>query len=203
MGIKRPDITAPSDPSLYKAQPTPEGIHLGWRFSSSNDVDRHELELTATGDLQNQQSWLTLEWIQQDYEDNGTIDSDSLLALVGLNVISVELYNELITQDDYEIYAFLGKLELELWNGDLQAEVTLDWEYENTDQLVDFQLFRSTENSALMLYKTLPADELASFTFTDEDILPGRRYFYKIMARHLGGGFSPRSKTLMVRVPKY
>lgn len=53
-----------------------------------------------------------------------------------------------------------------------------------------------------MLYKTLPLEVMNDYTFLDEDVRPDRRYYYQIVARHTDGGFSKKSKTLMVKVPK-
>ncbi|NRB54209.1 MAG: hypothetical protein HRU41_41560, partial [Saprospiraceae bacterium] len=41
--VHRQDITPPALPVLVKAMPTPEGITLAWRYSSSEDVAYHEL----------------------------------------------------------------------------------------------------------------------------------------------------------------
>lgn len=42
--IPRPDIIPPSSPDIYKIQPLPDGIGIGWKFSDSDDVSRHELQ---------------------------------------------------------------------------------------------------------------------------------------------------------------
>lgn len=44
IAIKRSDITPPALPVLYKAMPTPAGVALAWRYSSSADVAYHELQ---------------------------------------------------------------------------------------------------------------------------------------------------------------
>jgi len=42
--IPRPNIIPPSSPDIYKIQALPTGIGIGWKFSDSEDVDRHELQ---------------------------------------------------------------------------------------------------------------------------------------------------------------
>jgi len=97
---------------------------------------------------------------------------------------------------------YLQDLKLQVWGNNLYAETTLRWQYAaDPTTLQDFQIFRSAEGSAIMLYKTLPAAALTDFSFVDQDVKSKRRYFYQIMARHNDGGFSGRSEVVMVRVP--
>lgn len=44
IAVQRADITPPALPVLHKATPTPAGIALAWRYSSSDDVAYHELQ---------------------------------------------------------------------------------------------------------------------------------------------------------------
>ena len=49
IAILRTDITPPALPVLFKAMPTPAGVALGWRYSSSEDVVYHELQRKPKG----------------------------------------------------------------------------------------------------------------------------------------------------------
>lgn len=289
--LPRPDVLPPAKPVLHKANPTPEGIELGFRFSSSEDRLRHELQRKRKGApgwetlvaitreeegnylenltpnsvtvtsyidtailerreyeyrllaydaddndssselltvrpydsgrrgeidhfeaqvvcvplavLPNQAAYDILERILDEYEAAGTVSLDSVELLVYHNVITAAEYNDLTAQPAKEIYAFLTARKLEFWKDDIVARVELGWDYEAQEQLQDFQLFRSAEGSAVMLYKTIPLSQLtAGFLWVDEDVKPGRRYFYQMMARHTDGGFSERSGVLMVWVPR-
>ncbi len=49
LAIKRYDVTPPTAPVLYKAQPLPMGVAIAWRYSSSEDVVLHELQRKEVG----------------------------------------------------------------------------------------------------------------------------------------------------------
>ena len=98
---------------------------------------------------------------------------------------------------------FLDKRKLEVWEGSIIVQVNLQWMYGAQEELKDFQVYRSAEGSPIMLYKTLPLEAMSGYVFLDEDVRPDRRYYYQIVARHTDGGFSEKSKTLMVKVPKF
>lgn len=289
VAIARPDITPPSKPVLLKVNPTPNGIELGFKFSTSPDVNYHVVQrkrvaapgwepvltiplaeqstyevnlnpggVTATcyidstilerrdyefrmlaydvvgnvsssklvqvrpydngvrgyienfavkvnciplDTLPNQGGYDLLDSLLLDYEITGTFDTTALMGLVAFNVITSAEYNVLNTQTPLEIYIFLTNRKMEIWGSEIKAVSLLSWEYEPEDQLKDFQIFRSAENSALMLYETLDIDTLEEYEFEDIDVKPGHRYFYQIVARHLDGGHSERSEMVTVKVP--
>jgi len=66
LALARPDIIPPSRPVLYKATPTPAGIELGWAFSSSDDLARHELQRKNI----NVTDWETVLTITPEQADN-------------------------------------------------------------------------------------------------------------------------------------
>ena len=295
LALARPDKIAPSDPVLFKTIPTPMGIEVGWEFSTSNDVDRHELQrkpqnapgwktvvsiryneednfqtnltpnspaathfidssllelrtydyrllafdeqnnassskvLTVRpydsgkrGEIQNlrleidcivvgqvpqQNAYDIMDKLLREYENSETIDLELLYKLRLLDIITEQEYNALLDdQDNPEIiYNFLVQRKMEVWKDNIVAEINLQWDYSNTNQLKDFQVFRSTNSSGLMLYKTIKIeafDTPSVYIFNDKDVKTGRRYFYQVMARHLNGGFSERSETIMAKVPK-
>ncbi|MEM9917958.1 MAG: hypothetical protein AAF990_07670 [Bacteroidota bacterium] len=288
-GMERPDVVGPSRPNLFKARPTPAGIRIGFRFSSSKDRSRHEFQrkprnapgwqtiekvdvseedaflqillqnnptdscyvdttilerreydyrlvayddqdnvsssqilhirpydsgrrgavsnvsvrtvCTPVGQIPQQEAYDILERIFEDYDANGTVNSDSLQLLTFHQIITATEYNDLIQLRDYEIIEFLEVRKMEVWGTNVVATIELDWDYSEETDLEDFQIFRSAEGSAVMLYKTLPRAQLNSFLFVDEDVRPGGRYVYQLMARHRGGGFSDLSKAVIVQVP--
>ncbi|MEM6321875.1 MAG: hypothetical protein AAF960_29715 [Bacteroidota bacterium] len=289
--LKRPDIIPPSKPVLQKVNPTPSGVELGWKFSSSADVIHHIIErkranapdwvavltikkemeseyaknLTSesivptcyideatlerrgyeyrvlavddsgnrssseiitirpfdngqrgniegfaakaaclpAGTISNQEGYAALSNILEDYQYGGVINEDSLTKLAIWQVISNDELEVLKTRDAYEVKVFLDKRKIEVWQENLIAQINLTWAYQENEQLKDFQIYRSAEGSPIMLYKTLPLAALTEYTFLDEDIRPDQRYYYQIIARHTDGGFSKKSKTLMVKVPKF
>ena len=55
----------------------------------------------------------------------------------------------------------------------------------------------------MMLYKTITIEQPApdgQYEYEDLDLKPGVRYFFQVMARHAGGGFSPLSEVVMVKI---
>ena len=289
--LDRPDKIAPSNPVLYKADPTPAGIEFGFRFSSSPDVIVHVLQrkpsgapgwqdiltineneetdyhqnltpdnITSTchidttilerreydfrmlayddnknvsssdiihvrpydngkrgtvsgvnaiaecvpvGDIPNAEAFELVDYLLLYYKETGDIAWETLEKLVYFNIITAAQHNDLIQLEAFEVNVFLTQLKVDVWGANVIAKNFVKWDYDSKDQLMDFQIFRSAEGSPMMLYHTLPFDETTELVFEDEDVRPGRRYFYQIMARHRGGGFSDRSEMVMVKVPKY
>jgi len=287
--LERPDVVPPSKPVLHKANPTPAGIEVGFKFSSSPDVDYHTLErkkvssgawenvlnipkneesnystnltpnsvtttcyldttildraeyqfrfnaydLNAnvstskavfvrpydngfrgniedfvinvncfpTDSVTNQGGYDLLDTILTNYFITDEIDLALAAGLVAWNVITGAEYNTLQTMTDLEAYEFLDARKIATWGEQLIAISQLNWVYDVADLIKDFQIYRSAESSALMLYKTIPLDELEDYVYKDIDVKPGGRYFYQIIARHIDGGHSDPSKLLMVKVP--
>lgn len=65
LALARPDIVPPASPILYKVSPTPAGTEIGFRFSSSPDVDRHVLERK----MKNAPGWISVLTVQPEDED--------------------------------------------------------------------------------------------------------------------------------------
>jgi len=84
--------------------------------------------------------------------------------LVAYNIITADEYNTLIDQTAYDIHVFLNDRKLEVWEGLIVATVDLSWTYTDLQQLKDFQIYRSAEGSAVMLYKTISVEEMPSTT---------------------------------------
>ena len=289
LSLERPDVIPPSKPVLQKANPTPAGIEVGFKFSTSEDVDYHTLErqkvssggwetvlhipkdeesnystnltpnaitntcyldttildraeyqfrlnaydLNAnvstskpvfvrpydngvrgyiedfvinvscfpTDSVPNQGGYDLLDEIFLNYFVTDEIDITLAAGLVVWNVITAAEYSDLQTMTDLEAYQFLDAKKIAIWGEQLIATSQLNWSYNVSDLIKDFQIFRSAENSALMLYKTIPIEDLEDYSYQDIDVKPGGRYFYQIIARHVDGGHSETSKLLTVKVP--
>jgi len=290
LALARPDVIPPARPVLYKANPTPAGIEIGWAFSGSDDVARHELQrkninltnwetvLTITpeeeenyedtligdsssvtnyldstmldpgtyqyrlaafdlyengsasqlikirpytsgvrgnieavnllarcvvpGTVDNQEGYDALEAYILEYENQGTRNLVLLEQIFLYNIITAAEYEEFKKPNANleTIYETLQLRKLDLWSESLIARVDITWEYTPTG-VRDYQIFRSTAGSDMMLYQTVPASSLTDLIFEDTDVQAGHRYFYRILARHHGGGFSEMSEVKMVRVP--
>lgn len=66
LALARPDVVPPASPILYKVTPDPGGIEIGFRFSSSPDVERHVLERK----IKNAPGWVSVLTIQPEDEDD-------------------------------------------------------------------------------------------------------------------------------------
>jgi len=292
LALARPDVIPPSRPLLYKANPTPSGIEIGWGFSGSEDVARHELQrkninltnwetvLTVTpeeeenyqagngedssetnyldetmmepgtyqyrltafdqsengsaskiidirpytsgvrgtieainllarcvapGEVDNQEGYDALEAYILEYETEGTRNLELLEQIFLYNIITADEYESFNRPDPSaqnleDIYQTLQLRKISKWSESLIAQVDISWEY-TPSGVRDYQIFRSTAGSDMMLYETVSTNELTDLIFEDTDVKAGHRYFYQIMARHHGGGFSEMSEVKMVRVP--
>lgn len=142
-----------------------------------------------------------------DYQTDRVIDYDKIQLLSAAGWIPDRDYDAIIGgQDPDRTYQSLLEIQ-ETRLGYLYGyipELHFSWIYEYEEDPVDFQIFRSAEGGPMMLYTTLPREEVLTdryrYKFEDKDVKAGVRYFYQIMARHSGEGFSPRSETLMVLV---
>ncbi|MCB0668432.1 MAG: fibronectin type III domain-containing protein [Saprospiraceae bacterium] len=289
--LERPDLIAPAMPSFFKAEPNPVGIALGWKFSSSEDVVRHEIqrkkahlsisgwstiltipkesedqyennldptgivttcyldtitvdgfkyqyrilaydeadnvtssevftvtpfdnkkkatienfivEATCTADpsILLDPSYLLIEELIAKYDTTQIIDTALLASLAMHEVISNTEFNDLMSQSPAEIYTFLLGRKVQYFNSQLSTSVIISWLEPNDDNLVDYELYRSVDGSAIMPYKIIAPEMLTGSKYYDEEVIAGHRYIYQVLARYKGGATSPLSDTKMVKIP--
>ncbi|HMQ90863.1 MAG TPA: hypothetical protein PKB07_24860, partial [Flavilitoribacter sp.] len=100
--LPRPDVLPPAKPVLHKANPTPEGIELGFRFSSSEDRLRHELQRKRKG----APGWETLVTITREeeggYLENLTPNSVTATSYIDTAVLERREY-------EYRLLAYDGE----------------------------------------------------------------------------------------------
>ncbi len=103
LALSRPDNIGPAKPVLTKAMPTPEGVRIGWQYSSAEDVARHILQRK----LLNGPTWETVLVIDSTQVDQySPLDPDEIVPT--LMVDSTELqqlpyvYRFLAEDDDYD-----------------------------------------------------------------------------------------------------
>ncbi|MEM9929911.1 MAG: hypothetical protein AAF840_08845, partial [Bacteroidota bacterium] len=87
--------------------------------------------------------------------------------------------------------------------------IKLEWSYPLDPSIQHFQLFRSRKGSRIRPYKALPVAYFFTgavptgrqlLTFSDDDVEPGARYVYKVMAVHWDGGYSKEGRGVTVVV---
>jgi len=97
--IARPDMIAPAAPDIYKIQPLAEGIGIGWKFSDSDDVVRHELQRKKTYGAEWEVILEILVDDQGEYLDDMTPGSLTSICYIDEDPLLKEFY-------DYRILAF-------------------------------------------------------------------------------------------------
>lgn len=134
------------------------------------------------------------------------IPPDTLNQLFYLNFITAEQLERMRETHPANLYDFLKRLYLERLENNRVVEIHLNWNYDETAGLKDFQLYRSAAGSAMMPYRTIAVEEMTTintpteYFFLDEDVRSNHRYIYRLLARHLDGGYSEWSETIMGRV---
>ncbi len=119
--------------------------------------------------------------------------------LVIYRIITAEEYEALPSLSDADALTFLESRRDQYWIADMF--VTLAWDYNNLDQILYFQVYRSIDGRGFIDFiDILPEPDKFSYQYDDGFIMSGHRYLYKVMAAHAGGKFSEVSAPLLVRV---
>lgn len=119
--------------------------------------------------------------------------------LVIYRIITAAEYEALPAMSDANALLFLESRRDEYWTASMF--VTLSWDYNNLDQILYFQVYRSIDGRGYIDYiDILPEEDKFSYQYDDGFIMSGHRYLYKVMAAHAGGKFSEVSAPLLVRV---
>lgn len=130
-------------------------------------------------------------------------DYTALQPLVLYRILTAEEYEALtsFSLSAEQAKSFLEARRDEYWIATMF--VTLEWDYDNLDQLLYFQIYRSVDGRGYIDYiDILPEEGIHSYQFDDGFIMAGHQYLYKIVAAHAGGRFSAVSEPLLVRVPE-
>lgn len=126
-------------------------------------------------------------------------DLASLQILVDFRIITQSEYDNLFLLSTSEVISFLSFKKNQYWTNTVYAQ--LDWNYKHTDDLLYFQIYRSTEGKAFIDYiDVYPQDQLQSVQnhYDDVSVYTGKTYMYKVLAIHSDGRFSEISKTLRI-----
>jgi len=151
----------------------------------------------------------------QAYQDNGQLTEEQRKQTLQ----ALEM-NGLLTASDFEEWgalspgAFVDRIkELRDVNRPTKkrtnCSVVLEWSYPIDPTIQHFQVLRSRKGSRLRPYKVLPpayffegalpvGRQLLSFEDTDAEV--GARYVYKVLALHIGGGYSMEGSGVTVLV---
>lgn len=128
-----------------------------------------------------------------------TPNYNDLESLVVYRIITAQEVEALPGLSNQEAQTFLEDRRDSYWTAD--RYVTLQWDYDNLDQLLYFQVYRSIDGRGFIDFvDILPEAGMFSYSYDDGFIMPGHSYLYKIMAVHAGGRFSEISEPKLVRV---
>ncbi len=119
--------------------------------------------------------------------------------LVVYRILTAQEYDSLPSMSSQDALSFLEERRDDYWTAD--RFVTLNWDYDNLDQLLYFQIYRSIDGRGFIDFvDILPEAGMFSYSYDDGYIMEGHSYLYKIMAVHAGGRFSEVSEPKLVRV---
>jgi uncharacterized protein len=207
--LRRPDVTPPSKPLLTKVEPRVEGVRLKWIYSTSDDVQKHELQRKRTTD----KNWENIGTFPLGSVDSTHLDSttrgtlpyiyrmlatdDSNLAASSPMVEVMPIKTNLDTISAFKVVSAVDGI---------QKQAKLNWKYPNEPELLEFHVYRGTDSSLPHLYTTYkvvkedieiePTDQRAIFVYKDKEIDPTKNYSYQILAKYQDGSSSPLSKKL-------
>ncbi|MEM6770247.1 MAG: hypothetical protein AAF597_06685 [Bacteroidota bacterium] len=151
----------------------------------------------------------------ESYEQNGSYTEAEIkavfVALEMSGLATATQFEEWLQQPEEELIQQLKRLYEEGASGSelTNCVVKLTWSYPLDPSIKHFQVYRSRKGSRLRPYRALPVEYFFAGTvptgrqylaFTDEDIQPGARYLYKVMAVHVDGGYSQEGSGVMVVV---
>ena len=179
---------------------------LPYQSAERGEIDAFYVEpyCRVAEDIDDKDRYQVLLHVMEGYELFGAIPRDTLPMLEVLGIITASEYNAMVNDmTDEDIYDFLDVRKQEIWREYLIAQATLTWDYQDSGDIQDFQVFRSVSGSTLELYRTIEYESGDGFYFQDDDVEAGRRYIYQVLVRHQGGGYSKLSETKMVKIPVY
>lgn len=195
--IERPDTIAPAPPSFYNYAVTDSSIVLFWHNSPSVDVTDHRVYRRGMGE----KAWTR---VNQPGDTTGFLND--------LNISARSVYQYIVLAADQsglesepgqaleirssgnpKAMAVISKLTVQ---PDRQQNlIRITWETAKGVDIARFALYRSVNNGAPVLYKTVAGTE--NFA-TDTGVKPGISYGYTVMPYLQNGSKSMMSDMKMV-----
>ncbi len=188
--VRKPDLVPPSSPLMKNFEVTQEGVNLSWFPSSSKDVIAHVI-------YRRNEEAPELRW-EKLHESISTKDSlyfDKTLQDSGIYSYTV------IAKDSVGLESLPAKPISIIWRGksldvnDIKFQgvvnrelrfINLSWKIK-ANNIVEYVLYRGTNNRGLKLYKTLNGD---SKGYNDTDLEINTNYTYGLQLIQKGGASS-------------
>jgi uncharacterized protein len=202
--MKRPDVIPPSEPVLFQALATYDGVQLKWHKSSSNDVIRHELQRKISYNV--------------DWE---IINNTGIEAFTDITANKNYFYDyRILAFDDDDNVASSDILTARpIYDGQIQAvgdanltkpkslieenidvakyfnpnKVVLSWAYTKGSTTETFVLYRAgPDGASRKLIAQLPINGATlSYSYTDKAVVVGKIYVYDVEICSQGTGCQP------------
>ncbi|MBO9203037.1 MULTISPECIES: fibronectin type III domain-containing protein [Niastella] len=190
--LKKPDIIPPSAAVINKYKVAGNKVTLNWINSGDEDIAAHILYRKATGDS-------SYSIVQQFTGKSYNTYTDTIQGAAGSYnyYIAVKSESGLTTASEplgvTVAAGATGALQLTRLYAYAQPEkrrIEVVWDDE-LKQVVNYQVFKSSGNSPITLYKTVPAGQKGLY---DTDIQVNTTYQYAVMAVLASGAFSETKK---------
>ena len=212
--VDRPDIIPPAGPVLKNVEARMDGIYLEWDYSPSRDVVKHILQRKLAANT----NWETLLELPTQEFDASHLDTTT--------VTGKDYVYRMLAEDEAGLQGSSRMFSIRPIDNGLRPEITdfqahinangksvyLSWNYHKDETLYDFQIYRSiSSNEPLRAYASAKQTEtlmalvpsalnvsIGKHVYLDEELLYGKQYEYRIMARYIDGGKSPLSEGAML-----
>jgi uncharacterized protein len=197
--LSKPDVMPPTPPVFKKVRASSEGIEIQWVNSSSEDVVNHILYRRLAGE----RGWKLLSVFNNVNADTVYFDKeaemDRFYEYTILAVDDSKLESEpaipvkskrIDTGVRKTIENLFAKADRE------KKQIVLAWNYEVTDEVERFEIYRGQEDEAIRIYTSLTGE---SNQFIDEKISVNSNYSYRLRAVYKDGGKTPLSKKIEIK----
>lgn len=210
--ITRPDTLPPSAPVFKSVQASGSAVQLEWAFSSSPDVQKHELRRRPKGEDQ----WSVL--ASYDYLETQVYGHyEDQVAKKGQ-----QYEYQLVATDDSDLQAFAQAVQSgiidngirpRIFDPKIEADrraktIDLSWKYQPQSELRHFEIYRTDGTDMPQVYQIVKPEAaiikihkkkgITTYTFSDDQLQMNQRYSYQIRAVYERGAQSPLSDLISI-----
>ncbi|HMS30213.1 MAG TPA: hypothetical protein PKD32_10190 [Saprospiraceae bacterium] len=196
--VERPDIIPPSPPVFISCNPEPGKVKLEFRFSTTNDCDKHIIQ-RKTKNARIWQSLIVFNGPQQDH--NIQLFFDSLASFKKTYDYRIAAFDKAknmstsvvfsvrplippvrgnISNLDYQVYSTQNSVSPAIYvattNQFLYKEIMLSWDYSIPEDVQDFVIYRQVGNGQMRVLATVDEIYLRNILLTVSR--PNKPYFF-------------------------
>ena len=208
--VKLPDIVPPIAPVFVKTEARTTGIYLKWRNSSSEDVESYKLHRKRIDAAQ----WETLvEFskiapIYQYFDTTASFKYSYHYKILAIDDDGQMSNSKILTMKPIDTGLRTAITNITSFADREHKRIQLNWHYPTAKNLNEFVIYRAKEEEQMTTYKIMSKEDLligaydrnsSKFSFNDSHISINTAYKYIIMAKFVGGGYSPLSADILVK----